>query len=100
MCNCMSPKVSFVVMLPLFGTHTTASPSIFHFASPLPLFHAERSLPSNKTIASAGGCDRFVRRQGSFCMEERQWRSEMENRRRRRRVRAEERQHHNEGNFR
>src|SRR5580765_2485825 len=59
-CNWISPNFSFVTSPPEPGTISTYPLSTFHrgspIAPPLPvLFHCERFLPSNKTIASEGG---------------------------------------------
>src|SRR6266496_3701797 len=51
----MSPNSSFVKMSPLFGLHTMAPPWIFQGAGlPSAVRHLERSLPSNRTMASDG----------------------------------------------
>src|SRR5207237_9994925 len=55
-CTCTSPNSSLFMMLPVPLTSTEPSARSFHFASPpLAPRHLERSFPSNKTTASAGG---------------------------------------------
>src|SRR5437867_6251990 len=57
-CNWQSPNFSFVRIIPDFGTHSIAPSLTIHLVgTPTPSSdsHFDRSLPSNRTIASDGG---------------------------------------------
>src|SRR5690606_5054521 len=56
-CNCTSQNDSRVLISPVLGATSIASPTNFHRAAePSRLCHCLRSFPSNKTNASEGGC--------------------------------------------
>ena len=65
-CNWQSPKLCFVAMLPVLFTVATPSLTSHRASPPLPLCHCDRSLPSNKTMASVGGGPGLTIRGSSF----------------------------------
>src|SRR6187200_2982819 len=62
MWSCELPNASFVWMPPLPGATVRTPSATFHGAGPLPLSLAQcdRSLPSNRTMASDGGSPGFA----------------------------------------